>query len=206
VYTQSTVFEEAMKKPMKHTDLADHIHNLRLKRSGRPVGSAMRVMEVWNAAEECELNGISKIYLKLTELPRPFDGLFVRQRHLSTGVSIATVYIDNRLPKHWQEFVAIKEMMHCWSPESTYVGSPAEVKSLVEAMSSKKMRYSQSVAADNNAIIAAAEVILPHYRVEEMVAQGLDYREIAHRQGLHQDVAELICSIEILSLRKNGSL
>ncbi len=41
---------------MKFVDLSQHLHELRYKRSGRTIGAAMSVVEVWNGAIDCHLN------------------------------------------------------------------------------------------------------------------------------------------------------
>ena len=39
-----------------------------------------------------------------------------------------------------------------------------------------------------------------------VIAEGIDYREIALRHNLHEEIAEMICRHEVLHRRKNGSL
>jgi hypothetical protein len=146
---------------MKYVDLAQHVHELRFARSKRTIGVAMRVMEVWNAAIDCPKNGITEICYYETALPRPFDGLFARLNDSSGLRGIAAIFVHKSLPKHWKEFVAIKEMMHCWSPGKSYVGTPEDVARLVVALSARTPRYSPRVAADHAAVLAAAEVMLP---------------------------------------------
>jgi hypothetical protein len=193
---------------MKFVDLAQHLHELRAARTGRPIGAAMTVFEVWNAAIDCTTNGISEILYFEAELPRPFDGMFFRLNESGGSREKAVIFVDKRLEKHWKQFVAIKEMMHCWSPGKSYVGTADDAKSLVEALSSKTSasRYTQSVAADNSAILAAGEVILPHFTVERYIKQGMDFAQIAFSQGLHPDIAEIICRLDMLHARKSGQL
>ncbi|WP_028710999.1 hypothetical protein [Paracoccus pantotrophus] len=190
---------------MRFVELAEHLHNLRLEKSGRPAGAAMTVSEVWNGVYASSKTSISELRYYEAELPRPFDGMFVRLR-ADDESERALILVHKHLPKHWKEFAAIKEMMHCWSPPQTFVGSPESVKKLVSALCDKKGRYTPSVAADSGAILAAGEVILPHYRVERHIEQGHDAAAIANAHGLHPEVAELICRLDFLHHRKNGSL
>lgn len=191
---------------MKYVELSQHLHELRHQRTGRVIGAAMSVVEVWNAAIDCNLNDISEIRYRETKLPRPFDGQFVRMTNADETRAIGVVYVDRDLPKHWKEFVAIKEMMHCWSPGSTWVGTPTSAASLVNALNSKSSRYTAIAAADRGAVLAAAEVILPHYAVERHLGLGHDYLQIASSHGLHPEVAEMICQFDVLQQRKNGHL
>ena len=189
---------------MKFVLLAEHLHELRLTRTGRAAGTAMRVAEVWNCAIESPLSSIAEITYRETDLPRPFDGMFVRLRGSADGSEKATIYVDKNLPRHLKEFVAIKEMMHCWSPPATYVGTPDSAAKLIGALCEKQGRYTASVAADNNAILAAGEVILPHYTVERHIGVGHDSAQIAAHHGLHPDITDMICSLDFLHHRKNG--
>lgn len=191
---------------MRFVDLAQHLHELRAAKTNRSIGSSMSVAEVWSAAIDCPKNGISKIYYRETTLPRPFDGVFFRLYDKNRGCDFGVIFVDDRLDKHWKEFVAIKEMMHCWSPGKTYVATPTDAADLVSAMNSKGGRYTSSVAADNNAIWAAAEVILPHFTVEREMKLNNDIDQIAFEHNLHAEIAQMICSIEALYKRKNGSL
>ena len=191
---------------MKYVALSQHLHELRFKRTGRAIGAAMSLMEVWNAAIDCPLNGISEIRYYETSLPRPFDGLFARMVKSDQSSSMGVVYVDKNLPKHWKEFVAIKEIMHCWSPGETYVGLPEKARVLIDALNTIPERYSSIAASDLGAVHAAAEVILPHYTVERLLALGLDYQQIGASHGLHPEVAKMICNFEYLHQRKNGNL
>lgn len=191
---------------MKFIDLCQHLHQLRFAKTKRSIGSRMTAFEVWNAAIACPLNGISEIYVKETELPLPFDGLFARLSNSAGTSEIACIYVRHGLEPHWQEFAVIKELMHCWSPGKTYVGTPQNAKSLVTALVNRAGKYTASVAADDSAVIAAAEVMLPHFTLERHIAAELPIEEIAVRHNLHPDIARMICSIELLPKRKNGSL
>lgn len=191
---------------MKFVDLSQHLHELRYKRSGRTIGAAMSVVEVWNGAIDCPLNGISELRYYESDLPRPFDGLFARMENADGTKAVGVIYVHRDLPRHWKEFVAIKEMMHCWSPGKTYVGTPRDAERLVNALNSKKGRYSAIAASDTGAVLAAAEVILPHHKVEWHIGREHDYMQIAAHHGLHPDVVEMICSFEVLQQRKNGTL
>jgi len=151
---------------MKYVELSQHIHELRAEKSGRAIGRGMRLIEVWSAVEDSPKTDISSIRYFETELPEPFDGLFVRLQG-NENESIAVVYVRKSLDAHWKEFVAIKELMHCWSPNHTWEGTPASSRKLVKALTSKHGRYTPNVAADSGAVNAAAEVILPPKRLSD---------------------------------------
>ena len=191
---------------MKYVELAQHLHELRSARSGRSVGAAMSVSEVWVSILESNKTGASEILYYETPLPRPFDGLFARLVSEDESKEIGVVWVHNGLDRHWKEFVAVKEMMHCFTQGASYTGTPSDAKNLVEALCSKTGRYAPSVAADNSAILAAAEVILPHFTVERHLKLGHDTAQIAASHGLHPDVAEMICRFDLLHNRKNGEL
>lgn len=192
---------------MKFVDLSQHLRELRFRRSGREMHSAMTAIEVWKGALECQHNGIGQIVLKETALPRPFDGMFARMKSRGEpALDLGVVFLGESVPTHWVEFVVIKELMHCWSPKNTFVGDPDEVAQLVTALNMRSTRYTANVASDLLAIQAAAEVILPHYVVDRALSTGVEIIELGHRHGLHPEVAELICRHDILSLRRNGSL
>ena len=190
---------------MKYVDLSQHIHELRAAKTGRAIGRGMRLTEVWSAALDSPKTDISSIRYYETELPDPFDGLFARLQG-PDDESIAAVYVRKSLDAHWKEFVAIKELMHCWSPNHTWEGTPAASRLLVKALTSKHGRYTPNVAADSGAVNAAAEVILPHKTVERHIALGHDNMEIANSHGLHHEIVEMICRHDLLHARKNGSL
>lgn len=162
--------------------------------------------EVWQGVLESSHTSISEIEYREAELPRPFDGLFVRLGRSTGDGERAAIYVYEALPDHWKEFVAIKEMMHCFTPGKHYVGSAADAKCLVSALCKKTGRYTPSVAADDRAILAAAEVILPHYTVERYLREGRSVEDIAFSQGLHPEIAEMICRFDTLQHRKMGSL
>jgi hypothetical protein len=189
---------------MKYVDLSQHIHELRAEKTGRAIGRGMRVAEVWDAALASPKNDISFLKYFEADLPDPFDGIFVRLQR--DGESGAVVYVRRTLEVHWKEFVAIKELMHCWSPVHTWEGTPSSTKLLVKALTRKDGRYTPNVAADSGAVSAAAEVILPHTTVERHLEQGHDFIQIAMMHGLHEEVVEMICRHDFLHHRKNGSL
>jgi len=189
---------------LKYTDLSQHLHLLRHNATGRPVGAAMSVVEVWNAIIASELTSIEEIRFFEAELPSPCDGLFTRLLNSKDGNEVAAVYVRKDLDKHWKEFVAIKEMMHCFTPGSKYINGPKDAAGLVEALASRSPRYTPAVAADDGAILAAAEVILPHYTVERLMQAGQDLTQIAHHHGLHVDVVQQICRLDFIHHRKNG--
>lgn len=192
---------------MKFVELSQHLRELRFRRSGREMHSAMTAIEVWKGALECHHNGVGEIILKKARLPRPFDGMFVRLKKLEqTAPDLGVVFLSESVPSHWVEFVVIKELMHCWSPDNTFVGDPDEVAQLVTALNMRSTRYTANVASDLLAIQAAAEVILPHYVVDRALNTGVEIVELGHRHGLHPEVAQLICRHDILSHRRNGRL
>ncbi|WP_339646426.1 hypothetical protein [Jannaschia helgolandensis] len=191
---------------MKYTDLSQHLHLLRKKQNGRQVGVAMRVHEVWDAVVASDLTSIDTLKLYTAELPRPFDGLFVRMASEDGSREMAVIYVHKHLDKHWKEFVVIKEMMHCFTPGTRYTISPKDAAQLAEAKSTQGGRYTPAVAADDGGILAAAEVILPSYTVERLMAAGQNLQQIAHHHGLHDEIVQQICRVEMLHQRKNGSL
>ena len=189
---------------MKYVDLSQHLHELRAAKTGRPIGASMLLSEVWTAALDCPRNGISEIRYFETDLPTPFDGAFFRLRNDS--LEIAAIYVQKDHDLHWREFIAIKELMHCWSPHKTYVGTPQAAKDLVSALTRKNGPYMPNVAEDNGAVLAAAEVILPHSTARWHLDRGHDTKQIAASQNLHIDVVDMICRHDILAARLNGSL
>lgn len=189
---------------MKYTELSQHLHLLRHTATGRPVGAAMRASEVWSAIAASNQTSIEEIRFFEAELPRPCDGLFARMLNPETGREMAVIYIRKSLEKHWKEFVAIKEMMHCFTPGAKYISGPKEAASLVEALASRSPRYTPAVAADDGAILAAAEVMLPHYTVERLIQAGQDLAQVAHHHGLHVDVVQEVCRLDFIYHRKNG--
>lgn len=193
---------------MKFTELSLHIHGLRHQRSGRSIGAAMRLVEVCDAAIHSDLNDISQVHYYHIDLVDDMMGNFCRLINRDTGRQIALVFVNKRMPKHWQEFVAIKETMHCWSPRDSYVAGPGDVGKLLSGHIGKVGSYSITpvIAADVNAITAAAEVMLPAATILPLMNMGLDYAEIAHRHGLHPDIVAEISKVEILHARLNGSL
>lgn len=191
---------------MKFSELSQHIHELRYEQTGRQIGRGMTVAEVMQAALMCPKNGVDAIKYYEANLPKPIDGKFARLDNKENNDTIAAIYVRKALPEQWREFVAIKELMHCWSPGSTRVGSAAAARQLVKSLTTKQTAYTPNVAADDAAVYAAAEVILPHYTVERHRDEGLDFQEIAHRHGLHVEVVEMICRHDVLHTRKEGTL
>lgn len=190
---------------MKYVDLSQHLHELRAAKTGRGMGRGMRLGEVWQAALDSPKTDITSIRYFEADLPNPFDGVFVRLQN-DRGESEAVIYVRQSLEKHWKEFVAIKELMHCWSPAHTWEGTPQASRSLVKALTRKDGRYTPNVVADSGAVSAAAEVILPHKTVERHLAQGHDTMQIAATHGLHEEIVEMICRHDFLHARKSGSL
>ncbi len=166
----------------------------------------MRMAEVWQSVLDSPKTPITEIRYYKAALPTPLDGLFARLGKVDGTGEIAAVYVDSELPPHWGEFVAVKEMMHCFTPGKHYTGTPSDASNLVEALCKTSGRYGASVAADNSAILAAAEVILPHYTVERYLKSGMDVAAIAAAQDLHPEVAEMICRFDMLQSRKNGEI
>ncbi|MCO6383759.1 hypothetical protein [Oceanicola sp. 502str15] len=186
-------------------ELSEHIHELRAARAGRSPGFAMKYNEVWQAALDCPKNGISKIYLyEDVKIPKPFSGMFFRLE--SDGTNIGLVFVDEGLDGHWREFAIVKELMHCWSPGHTRVGTPAAAKDLVAAHVAAATPYPAAVAADNKAILAAAEVILPSYSAERYLGLGKTFEQIAFECGLDEGLVNFICRHDMLQARKNGHL
>ena len=168
----------------------------------------MRASEVWEAILESDKTSIDRIDVHIESLPRPIDGMFARLV-LPEGVNsgeVAAVYVHKELPSHWREFIIIKEMMHCFTPMQGYCSTPADAAQLLRALVQRGGKYTLNVAADDAGILAAAEVILPHKTVESHIAQELDTDEIAHRHGLHPEIVDEICRVDIMYHRKNGTL
>lgn len=186
-------------------ELSEHIHELRATRTGRSPGHAMRYGEVWQSAIDCPKNGISQIFLyEDVSIPKPFSGMFFRLE--TGGTNIGVVFVDSGLDGHWREFAIVKELMHCWSPGHTFVGTPAAAKALVAAHVAAATPYPASVTSDNKAILAAAEVILPSYSAERYLGLGKDYTQIAFECGLDETLVGFICRPDMLQARKNGHL
>lgn len=192
---------------MKITELAQHLHQLRHNKSGRAVGNGMNVSEVWECILLSNKTSIDRIDVHIEDLPSPIDGSFARIV-LSGGSEeeIAAVYVNKDLPKHWRDFVIIKEMMHCFTPMEGYSSTPDDAKMLLNALVKRGGRYTLNVAADDAGILAAAEVILPHKTVEALQAVDQDADQIATRHGLHPDIVREICRVDIMHYRKNGSI
>lgn len=192
---------------MKITDLAQHLHQTRHNKSGRAIGNAMNVSEVWECVLASDRTSIDRIDVHLQKLPRPVDGLFARVTPSSDQEKeIAAVFVNNDLPPHWRDFIIIKEMMHCFTPMERYNSTPQDTESLLTSLVKRGGRYSLSVAADDAGLIAAAEVILPHKTVENLLATGQDFNQIAARHGLHPEIVHEICRFEMMHYRKNGTL
>lgn len=191
---------------MRFIELSEYLHQLRFEQSGRGIGYRMTAMEIWTLAQNCKKNGITKVFVKEACLPPSFDGTFARMTSEAGDGDICYIFINEELDNHWKEFVIAKELMHCWSPGKTYIGEPDKAANLVEALTARSGKYTAAVAADAGAIVAAAEVILPHYTLERDFARELPLEEIASRHNLHPDVAKTICSIDLMNMRKSGCL
>lgn len=86
---------------LKITELAQHLHQLRHNRSGRAVGSAMNVSEVWASVLESQETSIDRIDVHIECLPRPIDGMFARVvLPEQPEQEIAAVYAHKELPLH----------------------------------------------------------------------------------------------------------
>lgn len=167
----------------------------------------MMVSEVWAAILESDKTSIDRIDVHIEDLPRPVDGMFARiVLPGNPEQEIGAVYVHDGLPKHWRDFIIIKEMMHCFTPMDGYCSTPEDAEKLLQALVKRGGRYTLNVAADDAGIIAAAEVILPHKTVESLQAVGLDTDEIANRHGLHPEIVAEICRVDIMHYRKNGTL
>ncbi|MCE2747366.1 MAG: hypothetical protein LW715_00875 [Rhodobacter sp.] len=199
---------------MKFVELGKHLRKLRHEATGRSPLAAMSAMEVWQAAIRCPDNGISTIYYNETRLPAPLLGTFVRLRGPQKGADIAYIYVHRphhqspkrRLAPHWKEFVIIKELMHCWSPEATYTDTSAKAAELLTTLNTPSGPFGAMAVADYMALLAAAEVIMPCDLIQEKLAAGKDANQLAHEQGLHPEVMAYICRHDILGQRVNGSL
>jgi hypothetical protein len=199
---------------MKIVDLGKHLRKLRHDRTGRALNAAMRVGEVWQGALDCDSNRISQIFYYETRLPSPLLGFFSRLEKEDSG-DIATIFVHRPYPKsnkrrlaqHWKEFVIIKELMHCWSPRSSYVGTPEEVAELLSDLNTPSGPFGTPMAkSDYMALLAAAEVILSGELTKRELAQGKDFQQIGHEHGLHPDVAKYICRHDIIEARLSESL
>ena len=62
------------------------------------------------------------------------------------------------------------------------------------------------ISSDAQAVFAAAEVLLPHYTVERLMQAGQSLAQVAHHHGLHVDVVQQVCRLDLVHHRKNGSL
>ena len=191
---------------MKILELSQYLHQLRYTQTKRAIGYRMTAMEIWSLAQLCPKNGINEILVKDADLPAPFDGMFVRLANKSGEGDRAVIFVRRSLALHWKEFVIAKELMHCWSPGESYVTNSSRAKSLVAAFTGKAKKYTALVAGDSMAVVAAAEVMLPLFTLERDFAKEIPLEEIAHRHNLHIEVAEMICSLELIWHRKNGSL
>lgn len=198
---------------MKIVELSKHLRDLRIVRTGRPVTAAMRVLEVWQGALDCDTNGISEIFYYETSLPSPLLGFFSRLKMDGAG-DRATIFvhrphgksIKRRLEPHWKEFVIIKELMHCWSPQSSFVGTPKKAAELLSDLNTPSGPFGTMAKADYIALLAAAEVILPSKQIRADLARGKDFQQIGHEHGLHPDVAKYICQHDVLEARLKESL
>lgn len=198
---------------MKFVDLGLHLRELRSAAAGRNIAGAMRVMEVWQAAENCPKNGIAKILFNETRMPAPLLGFFARMKEDATGMDIADIYIHKphphahkrRLAPHWKEFVVIKELMHCWSPSPTYVGTPAQAAELLTTLNSSAP-FGAMASADYRALLAAAEVIMLCEQIRRELDAGKEVAQIAHENGLHVDVMRYISQHDMMLSRQTGCL
>lgn len=198
---------------MKFVELSSHLRKLRQDKTGRAPSAAMRVMEVWQAAIACQVNGISDIFYNETKLPAPLLGFFSRMRN-ADGREVADIFVHRphpsstkrRLAPHWKEFVIIKELMHCWSPSSTYVGSPDAAAELINTLNTPSGPFGAMAASDYMALLAAAEVIMPCSQIKAAMEKGKDSDQLAHEQGVHTEIMGYICRHDIMEQRLDGSL
>ena len=195
---------------MKFVDLSEHLRSLR---PGRSHSAAMRVMEVWQAAIKCPKNGIGEIFYNETRLPSPFLGLFSRWK-IAGGQDIAEIFVHKphpsshkrRLEPHWKELVIIKELMHCWSPKASFVGTPSTAETLVNTLTAPLGPFVGMGKSDYGALLAAAEVILPCSLVRAAMDKGKEPAQIAHEHGLHPEIMAFICRHDTLDMMAKGSL
>ncbi len=195
---------------MKFVELATH---LRALRQNRPPEAAMSVMEVWSAAIACPLNGVSQVVLNEARLPSPLLGFFSRLQSQGKG-DIAAIYVHKphpkqhkrRMEKHWIEFVIIKELMHCWSPVATYVGTPKGAADLLTSLNTPSGPFGAPAKSDYMAILAAAEVIMPWSQIADAQRRGKDLIQLGHEHGLHPHIMGYISQHDMMENRKTGSL
>lgn len=194
---------------MKFTDLSDHLHELREQRTKGALsrGRMMPVMDIWQGALDSPLTTVNDIRLKIGALPLGFEAGFVRFKHGDKDcVIIAT---GEGLSRARMSFVVAKELMHCWSPKSTYVANPESAGKLAQALcytTTVDQDTLKLVHSDKAAFMAAAEVILPHYTLAKDFALGIPIEEIASRHSLSIEIAREICAPQTMNIRKSGSL
>ncbi len=189
---------------MKITALAQHLHQLRHNRSGRAIGNSMQVAEVWNSVLESDKTSIDQIDVVIEDMPSPVDGMFSRIAYPDKEIGV--VHVNKKLPEHWRDFVIIKEMMHCFTPLSRYCPTPDSANDVLTSLVKRAGRYTTNVAADNVAILAAAEVILPHTTILSLLSVNQDVMQIATRHNLHHEIAEEICRVDSISWRRKASI
>lgn len=202
---------------MKFTELSEHLHELRHKRSNGAIakGYMMSAMDIWRGALESDLNTIADIRVLIDTLPPGFEGLFIRfkqKKHEHSkqkkheNVIIAT---GIGLSRARQRFVIAKELMHCWSPKPSYVSEAEAAAKLALALtlsSTIDENTLKDVKADRAAQTAAAEVILPHYVIEKDIRDEISLEEMASRHNLDMEIAREICPHYTLTARKTGTL
>lgn len=194
---------------MKFTELSEHLHELRFQRTNGAIakGNMMPVMDIWKGALDSDQNTVSDIKVLIDILPAGFEGLFLRCNQ--GGQERVIIATGIGLSKARQRFVIAKELMHCWSPKSTYVSDQQEIARLALGLTfagTVDEQTLKAVQADRAGITAAAEVILPHYVLEKDIREELPMEEIASRHNLDIEIAREICQHYMLDARKNGSL
>lgn len=170
-------------------------------------------MEVWKGALECPKNGITEIFCNDARLPAPVYGAFFRLNG-PDGSSVADIYLHRprddsnkrRLPAHWREFMLIKELMHCWSPPETFVGTPDKAAELLTDLNTLSGPFGSMAQSDIIAVLAAAEVVLPYELCRHEMGRGKEPEQIGHEQSIHPAIAAYICRHDILEWRKDGCL
>ncbi|GAP24001.1 hypothetical protein GLF_0883 [Gluconobacter frateurii NBRC 101659] len=192
---------------MDFTELARKLHSLREDRTGRASGRRMTAMEIWTSALDDSENNIVKILVQITDMGRNNWGLFSRLRRSPSEGDIVHIFVNSNLEYHWQEFTVAKELMHCWSPEASWLSSPEEVKNLATELFGTSMNRrsyvkfpSLSQVGKNDVIaeVAASEIMLPSVTIDRDNSLGyLDTDSIAFRHNLHPDVAKRICNATV---------
>jgi hypothetical protein len=90
--------------------------------------------------------------------------------YASDSQLIGNIYVSNNQSEEWQNFVAVKEMMHLLDSETYSTKDKTDIANLLEDMSSVRDLLSvdmvvprgQKLLADHTAIVSAIEILFPH--------------------------------------------